>query len=136
MIITMNPVEIPGATVEVKRGTLIQMPGVCEHRHLTADENGEIITCKECKKQVSAYWLIKRTMSEWAEFSRKIKAQREQLDADLKKAVVLRAAQDVEKAWRRRKMVPTCPHCRHAILPTDGFGLSCVSRIHSVERHP
>ena len=34
----------------------------------------------------------------------------------------LKAAQEAEAAWRSRKMVPTCPHCREAIFAADGFG--------------
>lgn len=49
-------------------------------------------------------------------------------DGDYEKTVELRAAQKVEKAWRSRTMVPTCPHCAEAIFPEDGLGSGMANR--------
>ncbi|MDE3022711.1 MAG: hypothetical protein KGI54_12775 [Pseudomonadota bacterium] len=38
------------------------------------------------------------------------------------------AARAVEKAWRVRDMVPSCPHCHAGILPEDGLGKSLINR--------
>jgi hypothetical protein len=29
------------------------------------------------------------------------------------------AAKNIDKAWRRRTMVPACPHCHHGLFPED-----------------
>ena len=133
MILLFKPVTIGDCSITPKRGgTLIEMPGECPHKHLIAEEDGEIITCKECKKQVSSFWALMRFARQTSDWQEAIKRRGEAVMESEKKGLTLRAAQKVEQAWRRRKMVPVCPHCRVPILPTDGFGSSLVRRIHAV----
>lgn len=105
----------------------------CAHLRLLADDEGEIITCKDCGRTVSAYWAFMRFSREYNRFKDDLESKRNLLIEDLKRGVILRAAQKVERAWRRRKMAPTCPHCGKAILPTDGFGNSYVRKIHALD---
>lgn len=132
MIIPFKPVEIGDITITFKRGTLVAFPGECQHRKLRAEENGEILICLDCDKQISAWWALMR-------FSRQVSDWKDNMDSRAKsladaeaRGVILLAAQVVEKAWRRRKMVPVCPHCKNPILPTDGFGRMNVRKLHAV----
>lgn len=106
----------------------------CPHENLFFDENGQTVECKDCKKQVTAWWALMAMAGG-------LKRMRESLDADRKKLeeekfrnLTHKAAIAVEDAWRRRKFIPTCPHkgCRKPILPQDGFGSmgTLVSRNH------
>ena len=100
----------------------------CAHRKLTLDDNGELVTCDDCGKQVTAYWALRHIVEKWGEHAKVIERRRQVVQQQIEANVSLLAAQRVEKAWRRRKTVPTCPHCNEAIFPEDGFGGSSISR--------
>lgn len=100
----------------------------CQHRVLTFDEHGEVVTCDVCKTQVSAFWAVKMLAGVYAEQLAKVEAGARRLAEAMAKDLSLLAAQRVEKAWRSRTMVPTCPHCHEPIFPQDGFGGSQVNR--------
>lgn len=100
----------------------------CKHVHLTLDDDGEFVTCDDCQKQVGNYAALRMLIERWALLQARVERQQRTADDALSKTVGLRAAQKVERAWRSRTMVPTCPHCGDAIFPEDGFGGSAVNR--------
>ena len=103
--------------------------GDCQHRNLTIDLNGEIITCDDCQKQVTAMWAVCMFLDYWDRLMRDLENRRKTVEELESKTVVLKAAKAVERAWRQRSMVPCCPHCHRAIFPTDGFpGRSSVNK--------
>lgn len=106
----------------------------CAHKRLELDDNGDMVMCLDCKQQVSAYWALRHITEQWKEHAAKLKRQADDLQQRLEKNVTLLAAQRVEKAWRSHKMVPTCPHCRAAIFPTDGFGDCTTSKEFELRR--
>lgn len=106
----------------------------CQHKHFTVDPDGDIVTCDQCGKQISAMYALTLLVEEWDCANRRLDADRAAHAEKMAKGVHLRAAQRVEEAWRSRTMVPVCPHCREAILPTDGFGGSCVNREMALRR--
>lgn len=93
----------------------------CTHSALLLDSNGDVVTCKDCGKQVSAFWALERCLNEyrkrWNEVIRARQTQRERETKTLR----LKAAQAMEKAWLKRGTVPACPHCSRGIFPTDTF---------------
>lgn len=100
----------------------------CEHLKVTMDDNGGIVTCDACGKQLDAYLTLRRMCEKWGTHAEQIKRSAQQVHDDAKAIVVLRAAKRIEHAWRSRTMIPTCPHCNAAILPEDGFGSSLINR--------
>ena len=122
-----NVICIEDFQITRKRRTYLKGDG-CQHLHLESDDNGEIITCTDCTRQVSAYWalmmLAERYERAWSDVANKGR----QLAAAKEKDISLLAAQAVERAWRSKTMLPLCPHCRCGIAPTDGFGGSMVDK--------
>jgi hypothetical protein len=100
----------------------------CEHKKLVLDDNGEIVTCEDCKQQVGAYWALRHMVEVWGKHAETAKRNSDHLNSRIQENVSLLAAQKAEKAWRSRKMVPTCPHCHEAIFAGDGFGGSMVNK--------
>lgn len=100
----------------------------CKHYHMTLDDNGDIVTCDDCGKQLSAYWALRLLTDQYQEAWRKVSARGERIQQEAKESLHLRAARRVEKAWRSRTMVPTCPHCHEAIFPEDGLGGSAINK--------
>lgn len=100
----------------------------CKHLHLTFDDNGEIIECDDCGKQVGAYWAVLMLAERYEREWHKVTAGNAALAQAKQKDIGLLAAQKVERAWRSRSMVPTCPHCGEGIAASDGFGGSMVNK--------
>lgn len=93
----------------------------CQHRNLTIDRHGEIITCDDCEKQVTPMWAVLTLLDDQQRRVMDLDNRRRAAEELEKKTVVLKAAKAVEQAWRSRTMAPCCPHCSKAILPGDGF---------------
>jgi len=109
-------------------------PETCKHSRITMDDHGDIVTCDDCKQPVSAYWFIKDFFQRYEEYRTRVEHRAKQVEESEKKNLILRAAQRVETAWRSRRMVPVCPHCRNGIFPEDGLGNSLISKDLAVER--
>lgn len=106
----------------------------CEHLHLTLHENGGVVECDDCKKTLSAYWALTMMAERYGTAFDKVLRGQQRLEEAKAKDISLLAAQKVEKAWRSRSMVPTCPHCHEAIFPQDGFGGSAINRAMAIRR--
>jgi hypothetical protein len=46
------------------------IPTECEHKSLIMDENGQVITCAECKVQVSTWWALLEVLARYKESHR------------------------------------------------------------------
>jgi hypothetical protein len=122
--------DIGDFRVEVKPDTLgltFQGDTECPHRNLVYSETGRTVECEQCEKQIDPWWAFMRMVRNFKTIKDRLDSAREALEKDMATALTHTAALRVEKAWRRRKYVPTCPHCYKGILPMDGFGGSQAS---------
>jgi hypothetical protein len=100
---------------------------VCQHKHMEMVEQGEIVLCTDCGKQITAWSALYSMVEGYQTAVQRVRAAREQVAWERKKVVRMLAAKRIEEVWRR-KMVPQCPHCGWGILPEDGLGNSSVCR--------
>ncbi len=105
----------------------------CEHIRLELDENGGIVTCMDCKKEISAFWALQHMAERWERHALESKNARQRINDDAKKIIHLRAAKRIEQVWRRG-MACCCPHCHKPILAEDGMGGVTESRERVLER--
>ena len=105
----------------------------CKHTNLVADEFGETIICQDCGFQVTAFWALMKYSRNVKRYADDLNRRSKRLKELESKTVTLKAALEVEKAWRKRNSVPTCPHCHEGILPTDGFGGCTRSKNYEME---
>ena len=110
------------------RGKSYGIDDRCVHLKVTLDDEGGIVTCDACGKQLDPYITLRRMCEKWEDHARQTRLAREKINEDAKAIITLRAAKLIQEAWRSRTMIPTCPHCHEAILPEDGFGNSRVNR--------
>lgn len=103
-------------------------PKSCKHRVVIIDDNGGTVTCERCEAHLSPIWALTMLTNEWQGSVARLASWRDEIKAESEKHIHLIAARKVEKAWRSRDMVPTCPHCRRGISPTDGFGGSRINK--------
>lgn len=116
------------AEFRLKRNRRMVTQAGCKHNHLTLDDEGEFVTCDDCKMQVGTYAALRMLVDRWDALQGRADAQRRALEVAAETTLATRAALRVEQAWRSRSMAPTCPHCNEAIYATDGFGGAQVSR--------
>lgn len=108
--------------------------GKCPHKQLVLDDHGQTVECGDCGKELGAYWALSKMVHKWADWQRQLQARADEVKEMEGAVVVLKAAKSVETAWRRRKTVPCCPHCKAAILPEDGFGDRLLTVSKDLER--
>jgi hypothetical protein len=99
-------------------------PKECIHHSLLFDENGHTVTCQDCGKEVSAWWAFMKIVERYEKEWNRIKRAQVEIEKAEKRVLTHKAAIAVEDAWRRRKTIPTCPHCLKPILPGERFGSS------------
>jgi len=100
----------------------------CHHQRMTLELDGEIVRCRDCKAQVTAWWALNLILQAYEREMSKLASNRAQIADERKQIIHLIAARKVERAWKSKDMVPTCPHCRRGILPTDGLGDAQIHR--------
>lgn len=125
---TDNVVEIGELRLARVKADYTRRHEGCQHRLLQMDDVGEVVTCKDCKAQVSAYWALNLLREYWREHSLKVNRTLAAAQEERGAVLHLTAAKKVEKAWRNKTMVPGCPHCDRGIFPEDGLGGSMVMR--------
>lgn len=115
--------------VRVARGLARRHHGSCPHGRMVFDRAERRIWCKDCEHTVEAFDAFEAIVRHFSTAESRI-ADRER---ELKEAETFRvravATKKLDAVWRRRKVVPRCPHCRQALLPEDFTGeLHVVSR--------
>lgn len=123
--------DIGDFRVEVKQdygGLTYDKDKECHHRNLTFAEEGQVITCDDCKVQVTAWWAFLSLTKKFADIQQRTQEAYAAVEASKARNLTHKAAIAVEDAWRGRKMIPTCPHCSKPILAQDGFGGSRTNR--------
>ena len=100
----------------------------CQHKNTTWDANGEIVTCDDCKMQISNWWMLHMLSNAYDKAISDIENRERALAEATRENLHLIAAKKVQAAWRSKGMVPACPHCDRGILPEDGLGSCNVNR--------
>ena len=111
-----------------------RQPGECAHLNMAMVEDGQFVRCEDCKAQLAPYWVLGRMLAAYRESWEDIEHKREQHRRSVMADITLSAALAVQKAWRKRRMVPCCPHCFRGIFAADGFGDSMVSKDFELEQ--
>ena len=47
----------------------------CQHKSMTADPNGEIVTCDDCNKQISTWYALMSLVDQYQGIHRKLQSQ-------------------------------------------------------------
>ena len=108
--------------------------GKCKHKNIMLDDSTNRIQCQDCEEILDPFWAIRMLITDWSNYHERIKKEIDQLKKLKDDTVVLRAAKHLEKELRRKKTLPTCPHCREALLPEDLFKMGKTSKELAVAR--
>lgn len=114
--------------LRVARGKTRRPYTACKHTHLRYDNEERRIWGADCEMDVEAFDAFKGLVERFSGAASDIKGRQDAVKEAEGHAIISRAAKAIDEIWRRRKVVPACPHCRRGILPEDvAKGLGCVS---------
>lgn len=105
--------------LRVARGMSRRPHSSCAHHHLHYDTGERRIWCPDCETNVDPFDAFKMLVEYFHNASEKLERRAREVKEAEDHAVISVAAKEVDRAWRSRKMVPACPHCREPLFPDD-----------------
>lgn len=112
--------------IRVSRGMTRRPVSSCTHRRMAYDPKERRIWCKDCEKDVDAFDAFKNLAEQYHRAHEDLQSQRREINEAAQFQCRSIAAKNIDEAWRKRKMVPACPHCSNGLFPEDfanGVGL-------------
>lgn len=123
-----GPKVVDIGDLRVARGMTRRPFVACRHRQLVYDTRERRIWCKDCETDVESFDAF---MGVVEQFDRAAK-EAERLLTEAKEArafsLISIAAKKIDKLWRQRRMVPSCPHCSNGLWPEDVDKMGSVSK--------
>lgn len=103
----------------VSRGMSRRPFSGCHHHRLVYDERERRIWCRDCERDVEAFDAF-LGVSKNFDMQDKILSNREKKIAEAEAHTLISlAAKEIDKAWRSKRMIPACPHCKNGLFPED-----------------
>ena len=100
----------------------------CHHNSLIYDGCERRIWCPDCKSTIDPFDAFLSLVGQFDRAQRKAEQKAKEL-ADAKSHNLVRiAAKQMDDQWRRKRTVPTCPHCRKGLMPEDAARMGRMSR--------
>lgn len=112
--------------LRVSRGLTRRPYSSCRHMSLTYDPKERRIWCRDCETDVDAFDAFIVLVENYNHGVNELNARDEKLREAEAFQVRSVAAKNIDKAWRKRNMVPACPHCSHGLFPeyfAGGFAM-------------
>lgn len=112
--------------IRVARGLARRPYSGCLHRRLVYDNNERRIWCKDCERDVEAFYAFVGLVEPYASAIKELERKQEILTEAQNFSVRSLAAKEIDKAWRHKNMIPSCPHCGNGLFPEhfkNGCGL-------------
>jgi len=121
--------------IRISRGMTRRPASSCRHRRMAYDPRERRIWCKDCEKDVDPFDAFKNLSEQYHYAYEDLNRQRAEINEAAQFQCRSIAAKNIDEAWRKRKMVPACPHCGHGLLPEDFIkGVGMVGRDFAMAR--
>ena len=114
--------------LRVARGMSRRPVSTCHHRPLVYDERERRIWCKDCETDIEGFDAFLLVASQFASAAKKIEAQLREVQEARAHNIIRIAAKQMDEHFRRKNMVPACPHCHEGIFPEDVPKMGSISR--------
>lgn len=105
--------------IRVARGMSRRPVSSCKHHQLHYDTAERRIWCRDCETDVEAFDAFKMLVEHFHDAQQKLDRRAQEVKGAEEHALISIAAKEIDKAWRKKKMVPACPHCRAPLFPED-----------------
>lgn len=114
--------------LRVARGMSRRAFATCKHKPLFYDQKERRIWCRDCESNVDAFDAFLLLVEQFHYAAADIERRREEVRKAREHNIIRIAARQMDEHFRRRNMVPACPHCHTGILPEDVGRMGSVSR--------
>lgn len=114
--------------LRVARGLTRRPVRTCRHHGLRYDPNERRVWCADCETDVEpfdAFVLLVEHFDGAQKRARRMLAEANEAQSFRLRSI---AAKTIDGHWRRKNMVPTCPHCRVGIWPEDVKRMGLVGK--------
>lgn len=91
----------------------------CHHNNCTYDNQERRVWCLDCESTIEPFDAFVMIVGYFDAAQKKIDKAVTEVNEARAFSLISIAAKKIDKLWRRRNMVPCCPHCKHGILPED-----------------
>lgn len=106
----------------VARGFTRRASSGCPHHSLVYDNQERRIWCKDCEKDVEPFDAFKGIAENFSKQTSILQRRENKINEAEQHNLISLAAKVIDEAWRRKKMIPCCPHCNAGLMPEDFKG--------------
>ncbi|MCB4862938.1 hypothetical protein K7W03_25480 [Sphingobium sp. PNB] len=114
--------------IRVARGLSRRPHSSCGHRAMAYDQNERRIWCKDCETDVDPFDAFLIICQHFHKASDRLKRERKAIEEAQGHNIIRIAAKQMDEHFRRKNMVPACPHCHAGIFPEDVPKMGSVNR--------
>jgi len=122
----VNVIDI--GDIRVARGLSRRPYSACGHHQLVYDHNERRVWCKDCESNIEAFDAFEQLVSRFHDKASELKCREKAVEEAEAHSIIRIAAKRLDEIYRRKKMVPACPHCSGGLLPEDVEHIGTVSR--------
>ena len=122
----VNVVDI--GDIRVARGLTRRPVSSCKHKSLAYDQKERRIWCKDCETDVEPFDGFVLLVEHFHAASQKAQRMLDEAHEASKFSLISRAAKKIDRLWRSKNMVPSCPHCHAGIWPEDALSMGRVGK--------
>lgn len=121
--------------IRVSRGMTRRPYSSCTHRRMSYDPRERRIWCRDCERDLDPFDAFTGLTEQYHRVYENLKDEQKRLAEAQQFQCRSRAAKVVDEAWRRKKSVPVCPHCKHGLFPEDfANGVGMMGREYALAR--
>jgi len=121
--------------IRVSRGMTRRPHSACTHRRMSYDPKERRVWCRDCEKDVDPFDAFVKLTEQYHSAYERLRDEQKQLAEAQQFQCRSVAAKAIDQAWRSRKMVPICPHCKQGLLPQDFVnGIAMMGKDYALAR--
>ena len=118
----------------VSRGLSRRDKSSCGHYRMVYDEKERRVWCKDCECDVEGFDAFLLITTHFCNQTDKLKRREYDVEQAEKHNLINRAAKVIDKAWRKKRIVPCCPHCKEGLFPDDfKDGVTSMGKSYALE---
>ncbi|MEC3912365.1 hypothetical protein U5A82_18360 [Sphingobium sp. CR2-8] len=105
--------------LRVARGRSRRPVSACKHPRMVYDGQERRIWCKDCETDIEPFDAFTKICENFHRAAFDIERRQEAVTEAEQHSILRIAAKQMDEHFRRKNMVPACPHCSAAIFPED-----------------
>jgi len=114
--------------IRVARGLSRRPFSGCHHHALVYDDRERRVWCADCQKTLEPFDAFLSLVGQFDRARAIAEEKANEIAAAREHSLVRIAAKAMDDHWRKRRTIPTCPHCRNGLLPEDVSKMGRMSR--------